>query len=74
VGRWFDPSRAHQILPQNQLVTASACLAPDAAVSVPGACPENAWSGRSDAFERVSAHIEALIGARAGAAVIPLRG
>jgi len=32
------------------------------------------WSGRSDAFTRVSAHVAALIDARAGAAVIPLRG
>ena len=35
---------------------------------------DEAWEGRGDAFERVSAHIESLIGAREGAAVIPLRG
>jgi integrase len=35
---------------------------------------DQAWQGRSDAFARVSAHIAALIGAREGAAVIPLRG
>jgi integrase len=35
---------------------------------------DTAWSGRTDAFERVSAHIEKLIGARRRAAVIPLRG
>jgi integrase len=35
---------------------------------------DQAWEGRSDAFARVSAHIATLIGARAGAAVIPLRG
>jgi len=35
---------------------------------------DEAWEGRSDAFTRVSDHIAALIGARAGAAVIPLRG
>ena len=35
---------------------------------------DEAWSGRSDAFTRVSNHVEALIGAREGAAVIPLRG
>jgi integrase len=29
---------------------------------------DEAWSGRSDAFERVSAHLAALIGAREGAA------
>jgi len=29
---------------------------------------------RSDAFARVSAHVESLIGVRAGAAVIALRG
>jgi hypothetical protein len=33
-----------------------------------------AWDGRSDAFTRVSDHVAALIGARAGAAGIPLRG
>jgi hypothetical protein len=32
-----------------------------------------AWAGRVDAFARVD-HVEALIGARAGAAVVPLRG
>jgi integrase len=31
-----------------------------------------AWEGRSDAFARVSAHIETLIGARTGAEVIGL--
>ena len=35
---------------------------------------DDAWAGRRDAFTRVSAHIAALIGAREGAAVIPLRG
>ena len=35
---------------------------------------DQAWSGGSDAFTRVSDHVAALIGARAGAAVIPLRG
>jgi integrase len=35
---------------------------------------DEAWEGRSDAFTRVSAHVAALIGAREGAAVIPLRG
>jgi integrase len=35
---------------------------------------DEAWEGRSDAFTRVSDHVAALIGARAGAAVIPLRG
>jgi hypothetical protein len=35
---------------------------------------DEAWSGRSDAFTRVSDHVASLIGARAGAAVIPLRG
>lgn len=34
---------------------------------------DQAWEGRRDAFARVSAHVESLIGARAGAAVIPLR-
>jgi len=34
---------------------------------------DEAWAGRSDAFERVSAHIAALIGTREGAAVIALR-
>jgi hypothetical protein len=33
-----------------------------------------AWDGRCDAFTRVSDHVESLIGAREGAAVIPLRG
>jgi len=33
-----------------------------------------AWEGRSDAFARVSGHVESLIGAREGAAVIPRRG
>ena len=32
-----------------------------------------AWEGRSDAFTRMSEHVAALIGARAGAAVIALR-
>jgi len=31
-------------------------------------------SGRSDAFTKVSEHVATLIGAREGAAVIPLRG
>jgi integrase len=35
---------------------------------------DEAWDGRRDAFERVSAHIATLIGARAGAAVIPMKG
>ena len=35
---------------------------------------DEAWEGRRDAFERVSAHVASLIGARAGAAVVPLRG
>jgi integrase len=35
---------------------------------------DTAWQGRVDAFELVSAHVAALIGAREGAAVIPLRG
>jgi len=33
-----------------------------------------ATAGRSDAFTRVSDHVATLIGVRAGAAVIPLRG
>jgi hypothetical protein len=35
---------------------------------------DEAWEGRSDAFAKVSDHVAALIGVRAGAAVIPLRG
>jgi hypothetical protein len=35
---------------------------------------DDAWSGRRDAFTRVSDHVATLIGAREGAAVIPLRG
>jgi len=35
---------------------------------------DDAWSGRRDAFERVSNHVESLIGARDGAAVIPAAG
>ena len=35
---------------------------------------DEAWESRRDAFTRVSAHVATLIGARAGAAVIPLRG
>jgi HEPN domain-containing protein len=35
---------------------------------------DEAWPGRRDAFARVSAYVATLIGARAGAAVIPLRG
>jgi integrase len=35
---------------------------------------DEAWEGRSDAFAKVSGHVAALIGAREGAAVIPLRG
>jgi len=35
---------------------------------------QNIWAGRSDAFTRVSDHVATLIGAREGAAVIPLRG
>ena len=35
---------------------------------------DEAWEGRRDAFERVSAHVATLIGARAGVAVIALRG
>jgi hypothetical protein len=34
---------------------------------------DEAWAGRSDAFTRVSDHVAALIGARAGAAIVPLR-
>jgi integrase len=34
---------------------------------------DTAWAGRRDAFTRVSDHVASLIGARAGAAVIPLR-
>jgi len=33
-------------------------------VPVPGACPERTWSGRRDAFERVSAHVATAIGHR----------
>ena len=33
-----------------------------------------AWDGRSDDFAKVSTHVATLIGAREGAAVIPLRG
>jgi integrase len=35
---------------------------------------DDAWEGRRDAFTRVSDHVATLIGAREGAAVIPLRG
>src|SRR5262249_40082993 len=36
---------------------------------------DTAWAGRRDAFDRVSAHLESLTGARRRrAAVIPLRG
>ena len=35
---------------------------------------DQAWESRCDAFTRVSDHVPSLIGARAGAAVIPLRG
>jgi integrase len=35
---------------------------------------DQAWQLRCDAFAKVSHHVAALIGARAGAAVIPLRG
>jgi len=35
---------------------------------------DTAWAGRRDAFTRVSNHVTALLGAREGAAVIPLRG
>jgi hypothetical protein len=35
---------------------------------------DQAWEGRRDAFTRVSDHVATLIGARAGADVIPLRG
>jgi integrase len=35
---------------------------------------DDAWAGRCDAFARVSDHVASLIGTRAGAAVIPLRG
>jgi integrase len=35
---------------------------------------DQAWESRRDAFTKVSEHIAALLGARAGAAVIPLRG
>jgi hypothetical protein len=34
---------------------------------------DTVWEGRRDAFTRVSDHVAALIGAREGAAVIPLR-
>ena len=35
---------------------------------------DEAWEGRRDAFTGVSTHVATLIGAREGAAVIPLRG
>ena len=35
---------------------------------------DDAWAGRRDAFTRVSDHVAALIGARTGAEVVPLRG
>jgi hypothetical protein len=35
---------------------------------------DDAWAGRSEAITKVSNHVATLIGARAGAAVIPLRG
>ena len=35
---------------------------------------DQAWQLRCDAFAKVSDHVAALIGVRAGAAVIPLRG
>jgi len=35
---------------------------------------QNIWAGRSDAFARVSDHVATVLGAREGAAVIPLRG
>jgi len=35
---------------------------------------DDAWEGRRDAFTKVSDHVATLIGAREGAAVIPLRG
>jgi len=35
---------------------------------------DDTWSGRSDAFAHVSDCVATLIGARTGAAVIPLRG
>jgi len=35
---------------------------------------DDAWSGRSDAFTRVSDHVATLICAREGAAVIALKG
>ena len=35
---------------------------------------DDAWAGRRDAFTKVSDHVATLIGAREGAAVIPLRG
>jgi integrase len=35
---------------------------------------DEAWEGRRDAFTKVSDHVATLIGARQGAAVIPLRG
>jgi len=35
---------------------------------------DTAWEGRRDAFTRVSEHVESLIGAPEGAAVIALRG
>ena len=35
---------------------------------------DKAWEGRCEAFTKVSAYIAALIDAREGAAVIPLRG
>jgi hypothetical protein len=34
---------------------------------------DDAWERRRDAFTRVSDHVATLIGAREGAAVIPLR-
>src|SRR5262249_61300936 len=35
---------------------------------------DQAWQLRCEAFAKVSDHVETLIGAREGAAVIPLRG
>jgi len=44
------------------------------ATSAPTSSPATTWAGGVDAFAKVSAHVESLIGARRRrAAVIPLR-
>jgi len=55
---------------------ATICAPPKQRRSSPRRRPQGpgSWEGRSDAFARVGNHVAALIGARAGAAVIPLRG